>query len=78
MQFNDGFIGANELIVEDGIEFGNLEIHQDLKIVSKNQEPLYKSLAYTLNPAMPGLTGDLEGSMGFLEKNRNFLWNKIH
>ncbi len=68
MQFNDGFIGANELIVEDGKEFGNLEIHQDLKIVSKNQEPLYKSLAYTLNPAIPGLTGDLEGSMGFLEK----------
>ncbi|MPL71323.1 hypothetical protein SDC9_17098 [bioreactor metagenome] len=68
MQFQDGFIGTNELIVEDGKEFGNLEIHQDLKIVSKTQEPLYKSLAYTLNPAIPGLTGDIEGSMEFLEK----------
>ena len=68
MQYQDGFSGVNELIVEDGKEFGSLEIHEDLKIVSKSREPLYKSLAYTLNPALPGLTGDLEGSMGFLEK----------
>lgn len=68
MQCPDGFSGVNELILEDAKEFGSLEIHEDLKIVSKSQEPLYKSLAYTLNPALPGLTGDLEGSMGFLEK----------
>ena len=68
MQYQDKFSGLNELIVEEGKEFGSLEIHEDLKLVSKSQEPLYKSLAYTLNPALPGLTGDLEGSMGFLEK----------
>jgi RecJ-like exonuclease len=68
MQYNNGFSGVNELIVEDGREFGSLETHEDLKIVSKAQEPLYKSLAYTLEPALPGLTGDLEGSIGFLEK----------
>jgi len=68
MQATNGFTGVNELIVEDGKEFGNLEIHEDLKIVSKATEPLYKSIAYTLNPALPGLTGDLEESMGFLEK----------
>ncbi|MBZ9570368.1 DHH family phosphoesterase [Methanobrevibacter sp. TMH8] len=68
MQCQDGFSGVNELIVEDAKEFGSLEIHEDLKVVSKSQEPMYKSLAYTLNPALPGLTGDLEGSMGFLEK----------
>jgi len=67
MQYQDGFSGVNELIVEDGKEFGSLEIHEDLKLVSKSHEPLYKSIAYTLNPALPGLTGDLEGSMGFLE-----------
>ncbi len=68
MQCRDGFIGSNELILEDGKEFGNLEIHEDLKIVSKSQEPLYKSIAYTLNPALPGITGDLEESMSFLEQ----------
>ncbi|RBQ22642.1 hypothetical protein ALNOE001_17030 [Candidatus Methanobinarius endosymbioticus] len=68
MQCQEGFTGVNELLVKEGEEFGSLEIHEDLKIVSKTQEPLYKSLAYTLNPALPGLTGDLEESMGFLEK----------
>ena len=68
MQCQDGFSGVNELILEEAKEFGSLEIHEDLKIVSKSQEPLYKSLAYTLNPTLPGLTGDLEGSMEFLEK----------
>ncbi|MDR0900353.1 MAG: DHH family phosphoesterase [Methanobrevibacter sp.] len=68
MQGQNGFIGINELIVEDGKESGSLEIHEDLKTVSKAQEPLYKSLAYTFTPALPGLTGDLEGSTGFLEK----------
>ncbi|WP_084270711.1 DHH family phosphoesterase [Methanobrevibacter cuticularis] len=68
MQGQDGFIGVNKVIVEDGKEAGSLEIHEDLKIVSKTQEPLYKSLAYTFSPSLPGLTGDLEGSIGFLEK----------
>jgi len=45
-----------------------VEMHDDLKIAYKNEEPIYKSLAYTINPVLPGLTGDLEGSMGFLEK----------
>jgi RecJ-like exonuclease len=68
MQYQDGFIGFNKLIVEDAKESGKLDIHEDLKIVSKSQEPLYKSLAYTLDPGLSGLTGDLEGSTGFLEK----------
>ena len=68
MQCPDGFSGVNQMILSDGLDSGNLEIHEDLKIVSKTQEPIYKSLAYTLNPALPGLTGNLEGAMGFLEK----------
>lgn len=68
MQYNNGFSSVNKLILDDGLESGTLEIHDDLKIVSKNQEPLYKSLAYTLNPGLTGLTGDLEGSIGFLEE----------
>jgi RecJ-like exonuclease len=49
-------------------EFGSLEIHDDLKIVSKDSEQLYKSIAYTLNPGLTGLTGGLEESKAFLEK----------
>ena len=68
MQSQNGFSSVNKLILDDGLESKVLEIHEDLKIVSKNEEPLYKSLAYTLSPGLSGLTGDLEGSKAFLEK----------
>lgn len=68
MQCPNGFSGVNQMILNDGLESGNMEIHDDLKIVSKAQEPVYKSIAYTLNPALPGLTGNLEKSQEFLEQ----------
>ena len=67
MQCYNGFIGINKLILDDALEAGNVEIHEDLKIVSKSNEELYKSLAHTLNPPLPGLTGNLEKSQEFLE-----------
>lgn len=68
MQGQDGFKGMNQLIVEDAKESGVLETHEGLKIVSKSSEPLYKSLAYTFSPPLPGITGDLTGAREFLEK----------
>lgn len=68
MQCQDGITGVNKLLFKDGIENGNLEVHEGLKIVSKSSEPLFKSLAYTFSPGLPGITGDLEGSTEFLEK----------
>ena len=68
MQCQNRFTGVNHLILKDGQEAGNLEIHEDLKIVSKSQEPLFKSMAYTLSPPLPGLTGSLENCQELLEK----------
>jgi len=68
MQGQDGFTGVNKLIIDDAKQSGNLEIHDGLKIVSKSSEPLFKSLAYTFSPPLPGITGDLEGSTEFLER----------
>ena len=67
MQCQDGFNGVNKLILDDAKET-NLEVNEDLKIVSKASEPLFKSLAYTFTPPLPGISGDLEGSTAFLEK----------
>ena len=55
MQGQGGFTGVNKLILDDALESGVLEIHEDLKIVSKASEPIFKSLA-------------LEGAQAFLEK----------
>ncbi len=68
MQYNSEFISINKLIEDEGVKDGNIEIHQGLKIASKAEEPLYKSLAYTFNPIIPELTGNLEASQAFLER----------
>ena len=68
MQGQSGFTGVNRLILNDSLESGALEIHEDLKIVSKSSEPIFKSLAYTFSPPLPGISGDLEGAQEFLEK----------
>ena len=67
MQYSDGFRGINQTILAEATESGVVEEQEDLKIASK-VEPLYKSLAHTFQPAIPGISGDLEGSQSFLEK----------
>jgi len=68
MQGQEGFTGVNKLILDDAIESGNLEIHEGLKIVSKSTEPIFKSLAYTFSPPLPGISGDFDGAREFLER----------
>ncbi len=68
MQYKNGFSGVNKTILDDGIESGNIEVRDDLKIAYKSQEPLYKALSYTINPVIKEISGDEEGSVNFLEK----------
>lgn len=68
MQYKNGFTGVNKMILDDGIESNNVEVRNDLKIAYKTQEPLYKALSHTINPAIKGISGDEEGSVTFLEK----------
>ena len=68
MQYKNGFTGVNKMILDEGVESGNIEVREDLKIAYRSQEPLYKSLTYTINPVIKGVSGDEEGSVTFLEK----------
>ena len=68
MQYKGGFTGVNKMILDDGVDSGNIEVRDDLKIAYKSQEPIYKALSYTLNPVIKGISGDEEGSVTFLEK----------
>ena len=73
MQYTDGFRGVNQTILNDATESGVVEEHEDLKISSK-QDPLFKALAHTFQPALPGISGDPEASQALFGKIRNFLW----
>jgi RecJ-like exonuclease len=68
MQYSDGFEGVNHTILTEALESGVIEEREDLKIVGRVEEPLYKSLSHTFQPALPGISGDLDGSQAFLEK----------
>ncbi len=68
MQYKNGFTSVNKTILDDGIESGNIEVRDDLKIAYKSHEPLYKALSYTINPGIKGISGDEEGAVTFLEK----------
>ena len=68
MQYKNGFTSVNKMILDDGIESGNIEVRDDLKIAYKSHEPLYKALSYTINPGIKGISGDEEGAVTFLEK----------
>lgn len=68
MQGQNGFQGVNQTILQEGQDAGVIEVYEDLKLAYKEEEPLYKALSYTFNPALSGVSGDLEGSQGFLER----------
>lgn len=68
MQCADGIKGVNQTIMQDGLNKGALEVREDLKIAYRSQEPLYKALSYTFQPAIKDISGDPEGAMAFLEK----------
>ena len=68
MQHSNGFQGVNYTILNEALESGVVEEREDLKIVCRAGEPLFKSLSHTFQPALPGISGDLEGSKNFLEK----------
>jgi single-stranded-DNA-specific exonuclease len=58
---------VNQTILKEATESGVVTEHEDLKISSKD-DPLYKALAHTFKPAIPGISGNLEKSQAFLEK----------
>ncbi len=68
MQGNSNITGVNQTILREGLEKGVLDVNEGLKLSSLNQVPLYKSIAYTFSPALPGISGDFDGSRAFLEK----------
>lgn len=69
MQCSDEIQGVNKMILDEGINAGVLEEREGLKITYKKEEPIYKALAYSFNPALKGISGDPDGSRAFLQEH---------
>lgn len=68
MQSSDGgLVGANEAIVEEGVEAGVLEANTDLALYGTQTRPLPKLLEYTSDIGIPGISNDANGTLRFLD-----------
>ncbi|MGZ7135438.1 MAG: DHHA1 domain-containing protein [Methanobacterium sp.] len=69
MQCNDEIQGVNKTILDEGMKSGIIEEHEGLKIAYIKEEPIYKALAYSFNPALKGISGDPQGAKAFLQEH---------
>ncbi|WP_435099051.1 DHHA1 domain-containing protein [Halarchaeum sp. P4] len=68
MQTTEGeLVGANTGIVEEGISAGVLDAAKDLAVFGTQTRPLPKLLAYANDVPIPGITGDRNGTLRFLD-----------
>ncbi len=58
--------GANQLVVEDAVSSGSLELVTDLLFFGRETRPIHKALAYTTTPFIPGISGEEDKSLAFL------------
>ncbi|MGD6806410.1 MAG: DHH family phosphoesterase [Candidatus Bathyarchaeia archaeon] len=58
--------GLNELIVNDGVSTGLLKVEKDLTFFGRETRPIYRMLATTTNPFIPGLSGQETESLNFV------------
>ena len=58
--------GPNEIIVNDGVSAGLLKVEKDLIFFGRETRPIYKMLATTTNPFIPGLSGQETEALNFV------------
>lgn len=67
MQERKGFTGLNKEILQDAIDSNKIEIKIGLRMFGSYTRPLYKLLQYSTDPYIPGITGNEESTLEFLE-----------
>ena len=58
--------GLNGKIVEDAEKAGLLKVEKDLIFFGRETRPIHRTLAYTTNPFIPGISGEEDKSLAFL------------
>ncbi len=68
MQDSDGKLHSlNRIILQDGIDQGLLKVKHDLRLFGRQSRPLVQMLTYSSDPVIPGLTGNQNACVAFLE-----------
>ncbi len=68
MQESRGFIGLNKLILQDAVNNGDIVVKQGLYMFGIQTKPLDRVLEYSTDPYIPGVTGNREGTLTFLDE----------
>ena len=63
---DDGLVGANQGVVDEGVEAGVLSETTDLALYGKQTRPLPKLLEYASEVRIPGISNDQQGAVSFL------------
>jgi len=61
-------VDLNESIVKEAVEAGFLEVKFGLRLFGFESRPIVKSLEYTIDPLIPGLSGNYNACLKFLER----------
>jgi len=60
--------GLNQLIVDEAVNAGLLEVREDLLFYGRSYRPLHVALASTTSPFIPGISGSEPHAVSFLTK----------
>ncbi|MEM5798747.1 MAG: DHH family phosphoesterase [Candidatus Aenigmatarchaeota archaeon] len=63
-----GLFGLNREILKDAENAGMIKIKKGLRLWGRITRPLYKALAYSVDPFIPGITGSESGALQFLQE----------
>ncbi|MEM2107357.1 MAG: DHH family phosphoesterase [Candidatus Bathyarchaeia archaeon] len=58
--------GLNSIILRDAVEAGLLKVDTDIIIYGRETRPIHKALSHTVNPFLPGLSGEEDNCLALL------------
>ncbi|HIE33954.1 MAG TPA: DHH family phosphoesterase [Candidatus Altiarchaeales archaeon] len=68
MQDSDGKLHSlNRIIMYDGVKNKQVKVKNDLRLFGRQSRPLPHMLAYSSDPFLPGLTGNLDACIQFIQ-----------
>lgn len=68
IQEKKGFTGFNQEILADAVASGKMEVKKGLSMFGSQTKPLYKVLEFSTEPYIPGVTGNEQGAIKFLNE----------